>query len=121
MDLVKEITQNKFLLVLLSEGQYKKKMLDMIDQVKKTKSRICYVCLSAPYKDVVEEFKQSGIDTSNFFLHLVTQEVVREPYYGAAFLIYQEGCYGIKYKHAAVLLLYRPRDCPLYLIKGVGA
>ena len=56
MDILESITQNKFLLVMLNETEYEKKLFDMIKQMNKTGKKICYVCLSSTYKDVVDVF-----------------------------------------------------------------
>jgi|GEM_PF-1497353 len=58
---------NKFLLVLLSEEQYIKRLYDIVKSVEKSGTRICYVCVSRPYKDVVAELKRSGVYTKFFF------------------------------------------------------
>jgi hypothetical protein len=67
VDILKEITQNRFLLILLEEKEYVSKLLEIIKSVQKTKTKVCYVCLSKPYADVVEDLKEQGIDTGNFF------------------------------------------------------
>ncbi len=58
---------NKFLLVLLSEEQYINRLCDMVNSVKQAGSKICYVCVSRPYKDVIAELKRSKINTDFFF------------------------------------------------------
>jgi archaellum biogenesis ATPase FlaH len=67
MDILESITQNKFLLVMLNETEYEKKLFDMIKQMNKTGKKICYVCLSSTYKDVVDVLGKKGIDVNSFF------------------------------------------------------
>lgn len=67
MNIIKEITQNKFLLILLSEKQYINKLYEIVKSVDKSKNRICYVCLSKPYKDVMVDLKNNDIKTKFFF------------------------------------------------------
>ncbi|MFH1249212.1 MAG: hypothetical protein V1660_03600 [archaeon] len=67
MNLLQDITKHNFALVLLDEEGYLKKLRDMIKFVKKTKCKICFVCLSRPYKDVANNFKEEGIDIKRFF------------------------------------------------------
>lgn len=67
MNIIEEITQNKFLLVLLSEKQYMNQLYKIVKSVEKSKKKICYVCLSKTYKDVLDNLKRENIDTKFFF------------------------------------------------------
>lgn len=67
MNIIEEITQNKFLLVLLSEEQYINQLIEIVKSVEKSKNKICYVCLSKPYKDVLDDLKKNNINTKIFF------------------------------------------------------
>ena len=77
INLLKEITENKFLLIMLEESQYISKLEEIIKSIKKT--NICYVCLSTPYTDVIEELKKKGIATTNFFFIDTLTSHYREP------------------------------------------
>ncbi len=66
-DLIRDITENKFVLLLLKESEYLGKLKDMLKSVEKTNTKICYVCLSKPYKDVVAEIEESGMSTDGIF------------------------------------------------------
>lgn len=79
MDLLQEITNNKFLLILMNEGEYLPKLEEMIKSVEKMKTRICYVCMSKPYTDVVRDLKDKGIDTANFFFIDVLTSHYKKP------------------------------------------
>jgi hypothetical protein len=57
---------NKLILLLLRDEQYAGRLLEIVESVKRTGNRICYVCLSKPYADVVESLKEKGIDTAPF-------------------------------------------------------
>jgi archaellum biogenesis ATPase FlaH len=52
---------------MLNEVDYENKLFEMIKQAGKTGKKICYVCLSSTYKDVIESFKKKGIDPKAFF------------------------------------------------------
>lgn len=72
-DLLQEIIKNQFLLILLGEKEYLQKLEEIIKSVRKTKTKICYVCLSKPYADVLEDLKDKGVDTSDFiFVDVLT-------------------------------------------------
>jgi len=67
MNIIEEITQNRFLLILLSEKQYMDQLYEIVKSVEKSKNKICYICLSKPYKDVVDDLKRNKINTNFFF------------------------------------------------------
>jgi hypothetical protein len=67
MDIMSDVVKNKSLLILLTESEYEKRLSDILEQVEKSKSKICYVCLSTPYAEVIERFKKKGIDPNKFF------------------------------------------------------
>lgn len=79
MDLIKELTQNKFLLILLPVEKNSMKIVDILKCVEKTHSKICYVCLSKPYLDVKEELNQGKIDIERFFFIDVLTSHYKEP------------------------------------------
>ena len=66
-DLIKEIAKNKFLLILLEEKEYAKKLQEIMRSAEKTRTKICYVCLSKPYKDVMEDIRRQGFNVKDFF------------------------------------------------------
>jgi predicted PP-loop superfamily ATPase len=78
MDLVQEIAKNKFLLILLEEKEYASKLREIIKSVEKTKTRICYVCLSKPYTDVMEDVRKQKFNVSDFFFIDVLSSHYRE-------------------------------------------
>jgi archaellum biogenesis ATPase FlaH len=67
VNIVEEITNNQFLLILLQEDQYLKQLERIVKSVEKNRKKICYVCLSKPYTDVIETLKGRKINTSKFF------------------------------------------------------
>lgn len=67
MNLLQEITKSRFLMLLLEEKQYEMELKDIVKNIGETKTKICYVCLSKPYKDVIEDLKRMGVNTKNFF------------------------------------------------------
>ncbi len=79
MDILKDVTHDKFLLILLNEAGYEKKLLEIIEQVERNKSNICYVCISTPYTYVINALKKKGSDTSRFFFIDVLSSHYRKP------------------------------------------
>ena len=67
MNVIKEITKNRFLLLLMDEEEYDRKLGKIIKSLEKTKTNICYVCFSVPYQHVVERLKEKGTDIKRFF------------------------------------------------------
>jgi hypothetical protein len=65
-DLFRDVVENKLVLVLMSEKEYFQRLAELISSVEKTDSMICYVCLSKPYTDVVEDLRERGIKTEKF-------------------------------------------------------
>ena len=73
MDILHEITENKFVLVLLTEKQYGEKLKDLVKSIEKKHAKICYVCLSKPYSDVVNYLKDLHLDIGKFqFVDVLT-------------------------------------------------
>ena len=64
--LIGDIERNRFLLILLNEEMYMDKIAKIAESMGKDK-KICYVCLSKPYKDVCDELKKNGIETKRFY------------------------------------------------------
>ena len=67
MNILDNVAENSFVLILLTPDQYVSNLDDIVKSAKKSRTKICYVCLSKPYRDVVEHLTASGIDTSGFF------------------------------------------------------
>ena len=67
MELLNNTTEDKFVLVLLSEKQYEEKLEELVKSVEKNNAKICYVCLSKPYEDVVEALKRLKMNIGKFF------------------------------------------------------
>lgn len=64
--MLEDVSESKFLLIVLSEEQYMKQIYEIVMSIKQTKNKVCYVCISKPYGDVVEDLKKNGIDTKAF-------------------------------------------------------
>jgi hypothetical protein len=79
LDIFQEIVNNKYLLILLDEREYPSKLEEIIKSMEKTKIRICYVCLSKPYTDVMGDLKNKDIDTKDFFFIDVLTSHYKEP------------------------------------------
>jgi archaellum biogenesis ATPase FlaH len=79
MDIYREISENKFVLVLLTEKQYENKLADIVRNVEKKHTKICYVCLSKPYTDVIDYLKDIGLDINKFFFIDVLTSHYKKP------------------------------------------
>ena len=67
MDISKEISRNRTLLIVFDEEEYENSIDDVLKSLAVTKKKICYVCLNKTYEDVIGELKEQGIPTKNFF------------------------------------------------------
>lgn len=67
MKTLKSLTQEKFILVILNNEQYIDKLYKTIKSIEKTKNKICYICLSRPYRYVLNDLKKSGLNPNSFF------------------------------------------------------
>src|SRR3989338_5333618 len=67
MEILRDISENKFVMVLLNEEQYNHKLAEIIKGVDINHTGICYVCFSKPYKDVIEYLKGIGVNVEKFF------------------------------------------------------
>ncbi|MCK5281901.1 MAG: hypothetical protein KAK00_00695 [Nanoarchaeota archaeon] len=67
MNIIEEIVKNQFLLILLHEEEYLKQLEEIVKSLEKTNKKICYVCLSKPYTDILEMLKDKEINTDKFF------------------------------------------------------
>lgn len=65
--LISEDVVNKFLLLLAGEDEYVDKLKEIINVAGKKDTKICYICMSRPYKDVIEDLEKRGFDTKKFF------------------------------------------------------
>ncbi|MBW2990740.1 hypothetical protein KY348_03480 [Candidatus Woesearchaeota archaeon] len=73
MELLSQMSDNKFVLVLLQSKNYADVLYKVIGKVNKNKFNICYVCLSKPYADVIEELKNEKINYEHFiFIDVVS-------------------------------------------------
>jgi len=67
MDIGNKLTRHRTLLVILDEEEYEEKIGEVWKSLGKLGKRICYVCLNKPYKDVIADLKNQGVDVKNFF------------------------------------------------------
>ncbi len=66
-------TKGDLLLVFLKEGDYVKKVRDVLRTTSRHDKRVCYVCLSKPYNDTLEDLKKNEIDIEKvFFIDVLT-------------------------------------------------
>lgn len=77
LDIVREMVNNRFLIILMEERMYLQKLEDMLKSI--GGSKICYVCLSKPYSDVVSDLNERGIKTSNFIFIDVLSSHYKNP------------------------------------------
>jgi len=57
---------NNFLMLLLDDKTYTEELVQLIKRVKDKSENICYVCLSKPYTDVIDNLKNEQINHDNF-------------------------------------------------------
>ncbi|HLG25129.1 MAG TPA: hypothetical protein VI564_09425 [Candidatus Nanoarchaeia archaeon] len=79
MDIIKDISENKFLLVLLPESQYEEKLVEIVKGVSQKHTKVCYVCLSKPYADVLEYLNKLELKAENFFFIDVLTSHYKKP------------------------------------------
>lgn len=63
LDITNELKDYNRLLVILNERNYS----NIISSIKESDGKICYVCLTRPYKDVFNDLKKTNINLRNFF------------------------------------------------------
>jgi hypothetical protein len=78
------VDYNKFLhgkmfLVAVDEEQYPDKIVDLLKIITNAYNKICYLCFSKPYSDVVEDIKRIGLDVSKFFFIDVLTSHYKKP------------------------------------------
>ena len=79
MDLLKELTKDKFVLVLLEEKQYFQELVKIVKRVDKEHEKICYVCLSKTCNDVIDELKTINLNINKFFFIDVLSSHYKKP------------------------------------------
>lgn len=80
-DILREIASNNFLLILMDEKGYADKMAELVRSVHGKGGRICYICLSKPYADVLEELKERGFQSDDFvFIDVLTSHYGPPPH-----------------------------------------
>ncbi len=68
----RSLKEHDFLLLVFDDMNYENKILEIVSELCKN-HKICYVCSSRPYGDLVEEFKSSKIDITKFvFIDLLS-------------------------------------------------
>src|SRR4030042_5097870 len=66
MELLSKTSENKFVILLLHNKKYASILQKVINLAKKDGGNVCYVCLSKPYHDVIEDLESERIDCGNF-------------------------------------------------------
>ena len=59
-------TRNKLALFLLDDKNYSDKLYNIIIQAKKQNKKICYICFTKPYADVIDNFNRERINSKDF-------------------------------------------------------
>jgi len=59
--------KNKLLLAVFQENRYTEQLSEIIKLIKELKTKVCYVCLNRPYKEVIGDFKMNSLDINRFF------------------------------------------------------
>ncbi len=80
MNLLEEVSESNFLLIVLTEEQYVKQLYNIVESINQTKNKVCYVCLSKTYGDVLEDLKKNSIDTKSFiFIDVLSSHYEKQP------------------------------------------
>ena len=66
MELLSKTSENRFVILILQGKNYVSSLRKVIKLTKKDGGKICYVCLSKPYHDVIEDLESERIDCGNF-------------------------------------------------------
>jgi hypothetical protein len=73
----KKCPENKIRLVVHEKGNYSK-LKALVDSANKANRRVCYVCLSKPYGEVIKELNGISVDPGKFiFIDILTYRYVR--------------------------------------------
>lgn len=65
MNVAEEVSRSKFLLILANENEYAGQLCELLKSLGSSESnKICYICASRPYKDVLEDLRKNGVDSS---------------------------------------------------------
>lgn len=78
-DVREMIRQSSFLLLLLGEENYMEPLCEIIKSIKEASDKVCYVCLSRPYDDILADLKNRGFDTKPFVFIDVLSNHYRKP------------------------------------------
>jgi len=65
--LFSKTSENKFVLAFLQNKNYLEELHKIVAGRKKDHAKICYVCLSKPYAEIIEDFKNEKINCNDFF------------------------------------------------------
>lgn len=79
MDLLQDISQNKFVMVLLNEQQYFQELVKIVKKVDKEHEKICYVCLSKTVEDVADEINRINLNVEKFYFIDVLSSHYKQP------------------------------------------
>ena len=79
MELFNDISENKFVMILLNEKQYNQRLAEIIKGAEKNHTKVCYVCLSKPYTDIMKYLKTNGFDVDKFFFVDVLSSHYKKP------------------------------------------
>lgn len=65
MGLLERMAKNEFVMVVTSESKYPKVLSDILSDLKKAHTKVCYVCLNRTYSDVQEDIRKNKLSTGN--------------------------------------------------------
>ncbi len=118
-EFLQEIQDNRFVMIMMQEHEYIKKLGEIVRSVKQDNNKICYVCLSKPYKDVIAELNQHGIDSSNFvFIDVLSSHYSRpEPVKNCIFLASPSDLDALK---LAIMRVVEDRLCTVVLFDTIS-
>lgn len=119
MRFLEGMKKNEFMVVVTDESKYYDVLDTMLKDVKKSRGKICYVCLNRTYKDVCELIKKNKISTENFIFvdTLSSYYQLQKPTKKCVFVSAPSALGEIQ---KAVLNLVEKKDCKLVIFDTIS-
>ena len=103
-------TKNRLFILITKENEYIAKFNKIIELIGNNDTRICYVSITKPYEDTINELKEANIDTSNlFFVDTLSSYYMKRP--PADNCIFIEGPTDMKKMKNAIKTLITEKKC----------
>lgn len=78
--MVEQRDETQILVLIIPNKDYQKRVTDLTKDIAKLSEKICYVSLNKPYKTLLKNFTDAGIDTTKFiFIDAITKTAEMPP------------------------------------------